>query len=198
MMIDIQGAFDNVHKETLVGILKKHKLPSTAVRWVHYFVSERSTSLIIDGTPYPNQLIRTGAPQGSPVSPLLFLLYSGPLYKLVEDEGTKIIGFVDDVTISVQGDNLDNNTAKFSEILTKSDEWSRQYTKLDLGDKLNFIHFLNRRRSEIEEPNGDMKAASKTAKLLEITLDQRLSFKVHRKQTEAKALRAIGQMNRNV
>ncbi|KAA8917134.1 hypothetical protein TRICI_000701, partial [Trichomonascus ciferrii] len=78
-----------------------------------------------------------------------------------------------------------------------------QYTKLDLGDKLNFIHFLNRRRSGIGDPNewaklrlpdGNTKAASKTVKLLGITLDQRLSFKEHLKQTEAKALRTIGQI----
>jgi hypothetical protein len=204
MMIDIQGAFDNVHKDTLLDILKKLKLPSTAIRWVYHFMSERSTSLIIDGTPYPNQSIRTGIPQGSPVSPLLFLLYSAPLYKIVEAEGAKIIGFVDDVTISVQGDSLDENTEKLSGILTKCDEWARsQYTKLDLGDKLNFIHFLNRRRSGIGDPNewaklrlpnGDMKAASKTVKLLGITLDHRLTFKEHLKQTEVKALRAIDQI----
>ncbi|KAA8901767.1 hypothetical protein TRICI_006013 [Trichomonascus ciferrii] len=34
----------------------------------------------------------------------------------------------------------------------------------------------------------------KTVKLLGTTLDQRLSFKEHLKQTEAKALRAIGQI----
>jgi hypothetical protein len=56
MMIDIQGAFDNVHKDTLLDILKKLKLPSTAIRWVYHFMSERSTSLIIDGTPVPKPI----------------------------------------------------------------------------------------------------------------------------------------------
>lgn len=79
--------------------------------------------------------MRTG-----PLSPLLFLLYSAPLYKIVEAEGAKIIGFVDDATISVQGDSLKENTESLSEILAKCDEYAcSQYTKLDLDDKLNSL-----------------------------------------------------------
>lgn len=114
-------------------------------------MSERSTFLIIDGTPQPYQFIRTGISQEFPVSPLEFLLYSTPLYKIVEVEGTKIVGFADRVTISVRGDSLDKNAETLSGILVKCDKWIRsQYTKLDLGDKLNFIHLLNQRRSGMD------------------------------------------------
>jgi hypothetical protein len=42
------------------------------------------------------------------------------------------------------GNSLDEKMDKLSEILAKFDEWTiSQFMTLDMGDKLNSIHFLN-------------------------------------------------------
>jgi hypothetical protein len=103
-MIDVKGAFDHVHRDPLIGILEKMALPSKAVSWVYHFLSERETSLVVDGKITALQPVLTGIPQGSPISPLLFLLYAAPLYEVIREQGGEAVGYVDDITISVTGE----------------------------------------------------------------------------------------------
>jgi hypothetical protein len=130
-MIDVKGAFDHVHRDTLIGILEKMALPSKAVSWVYHFLSERETSLVVDGKITALQPVLTGIPQGSPISPLLFLLYTAPLYEVIQEQGGEAVGYVDDITISVTG--------VLNEVVT----WARQHpTEIDFGEKLGFIRFF--------------------------------------------------------
>jgi hypothetical protein len=71
--------------------------------------------------------------------------FSMSLYKIFEAErGEKILDFVDAI-ISVQDSSLAENTEEICGILTKCDECGpHTIYKVNLGDKLNFIHFLNR------------------------------------------------------
>jgi hypothetical protein len=49
MMIDVEGAFDNVHRDTLINTLKRFKIPSAALSWTYVFRTRRSTALVVDG-----------------------------------------------------------------------------------------------------------------------------------------------------
>jgi hypothetical protein len=79
-------------------------LPSKAVSWVYHFLSERETSLVADGKITTLQPLLTGIPQGSPISPLLFLPYTAPLYEVIREHGGEAVVYVDDITISVTGE----------------------------------------------------------------------------------------------
>jgi hypothetical protein len=199
MMIDVKGAFDNVHKETLIETLKSFNVPSAAVRWVYYFLTDRHASLIVDGKQEESKRISTGIPQGSPVSPLLFSLYTTPLYKVIEDMGATALGFVDDITVYVQG-HPNDNTAKLEAILQACVTWAEEhYTGIDLGDKLGFMHFIKGKPDESEWeplrlPGGDSREPQDEVKLLGITLDKALSFKPHMREVERKSMGAMNQM----
>ena len=80
MMIDIKGAFDNVNRDTLLETMKRYKLPSAVISWVYHFISDRRASMLVDGVRGEEKSVDTGVPQGSPVSPLLFLLYTVERY----------------------------------------------------------------------------------------------------------------------
>ena len=54
--------------------------------------------------------IRAGVPQGSPLSPILFLLYITSLYKALERHGNlTIIGFADDTNLLVASRDVSEN-----------------------------------------------------------------------------------------
>ena len=54
--------------------------------------------------------IQAGVPQGSPLSPILFLLYIASLYKALEKHGNlTIIGFIDDTNLLVASCNVQEN-----------------------------------------------------------------------------------------
>ena len=45
------------------------------VAWTKSFLTDRKVQLVIDGHENKEREIETGIPQGSPVSPILFLVY---------------------------------------------------------------------------------------------------------------------------
>ena len=151
MMIDIKGAFDNVSRETLLETMRSYKLPSAAISWVHHFVSDRRANMIVDGVPGKERSVETGVPQDSPVSPLLFLIYTAPLYEIIKEMGARVSGFVDDITVHVEGDKAENAN-RLSSILKKCCDWAKsRSTEIDLGPKLGFIHFTKKKRKKRKE-----------------------------------------------
>ena len=80
LFLDIKAGFDKVDNETLARILRGPRIPPYLVSWVSSFLGERSCTLIFQGAPGTPAPVNVGAPQASPISPLLFLPYVAPLH----------------------------------------------------------------------------------------------------------------------
>lgn len=198
MMVDIKGAFDNVNRKKLIKVMRKLGLPETAVKWVFEFTKYRSASLVLDGFETEADTVSTGVPQGSPISPLLFLIYTTPLYDMVEAEGLQVTGFVDDITIYTRG-SMEENTERLSKALRMVCEWAKSmHTEIDLGDKLGFVHFNRSRKfPDIKDISlalpgkEEKKKPDEEVKLLGVVLDRRLDFGAHVRGTIKKTERAL-------
>ena len=69
---DVKGAYNGVYKERLLQRLQARGIPSTIVRWISAFCSERTATIRVNGYTSPQQqLPQAGLPQGSPLSPIL-------------------------------------------------------------------------------------------------------------------------------
>lgn len=77
--MDIQGAFDCVMRGRLLRRLWQQSWPPQVLRWVGSFMEGRSARVRHDGVTTPSEPLMCGLPQGSPVSPVLFLLYTAPI-----------------------------------------------------------------------------------------------------------------------
>jgi len=80
LFLDIKAGFDNVDNNTLARILREGGIPPYLVFWVSSLLGERSCTLIFQGAPGTPAPVNFGAPQGSPISSLVFLLYVAPLH----------------------------------------------------------------------------------------------------------------------
>jgi hypothetical protein len=80
LFLDVKGAFDHVAKGQLLKKLKGLNLPISLIAWVSSFLSSRSIRLTFDGQIELFQSINTSIPQGSPISPILFLVYIRDLF----------------------------------------------------------------------------------------------------------------------
>ncbi|KAI0994497.1 hypothetical protein K3495_g13685 [Podosphaera aphanis] len=80
--LDIKGAFDAVLPGRLVRRLREQGWPSQICNWVGSFATERKFCIRLDGEIGDPRPIFCGLPQGSPISPILFMLYISPLFRL--------------------------------------------------------------------------------------------------------------------
>ena len=70
--------------------------------------------------------IGSGIPQGSPLSPILWLLYNYKALQVAGDEAL-VTGYIDDTYILVTGDTALENSTKLSEIHERIVDWAKKH-----------------------------------------------------------------------
>ena len=80
LTLDIKGAFNIVLANRLQLRLREQGWPNNLVYWVGSFMSGRTARVRLEGATTATYPLACGLPQGSPVSPILFMLYTEPLY----------------------------------------------------------------------------------------------------------------------
>ena len=73
--VDFSKAFDSVLHSAPYHKLLSLKLPPCFVLWVHSFLSDRRAKVQVSGSRSRSFCIRRGVPQGSVLSPVLFILF---------------------------------------------------------------------------------------------------------------------------
>ncbi|OQD70292.1 hypothetical protein PENANT_c265G00793, partial [Penicillium antarcticum] len=146
LLLDIAGAYDNVSHERLlhdIGLLGLGEL----VPWIKAFLTDRSTRIRLPGHLSEAFPTKTGIPQGSPISPILFLLFNELLIRrcsLATTYGkTEALGWVDDTSIIAVSNSYEENTWLIEKALERADEWARRHAARFAPEKFELIHFSN-------------------------------------------------------
>jgi hypothetical protein len=83
LTFDTKGAYNWVYKERLLERLTERGIPPGLVQWVGAFCSGRGASISINGlVTLQEALSQSGLPQGSPLSPILFLFSNADLVQI--------------------------------------------------------------------------------------------------------------------
>jgi hypothetical protein len=92
-----------------------------------------------------------GIPQGSPLSPLLYVYYNADLVEWKIDGNGGALGFVDDLNAWVVSSDAEQNTKVFQDtIVPHTEQWSRRSGATFEADKTSLIHFT--RRPVLDDP----------------------------------------------
>jgi len=98
LTLDIEGAFNQVHLSTLLEIMSQRQMPSYLTNWVAAFNTDRKIAFGFDQQSEEPQPYQCGLPQGSPISPILFLIYSNAMLEKQHHPGDAVdTSYVDDV-----------------------------------------------------------------------------------------------------
>ena len=74
LLMDVKGAFPHVAKRNLIKRMEEMGFEADLVRWVQSFMEGRQVIMSMDGKERDSMDVETGVPQGSPVSPVLFVI----------------------------------------------------------------------------------------------------------------------------
>ena len=107
LFLDIKAGFDNVNAGKLRARLLKHNTPSYLVDWVSSFLTERTCTIVFQGSSNTPAPVSVGTPQGSPISPLLFIIYVAPLH--IDIPKGLMVSYVDDFSVTVASESHRTN-----------------------------------------------------------------------------------------
>jgi hypothetical protein len=192
LFVDVRGAFDHVSANQLLAMCKKLKLPLVLIRWISSFLSQRSVQLKFNGQTQPLQRVKIGIPQGSPISPILFLLYIRDICKTRPDTFT--FSYIDDICIGASA----RSTKKLKTILERTAKAILQEageSAIEFDVEKTELLYASRKREITAEPvqvGESLIQPSSCVRWLGFFLDNKLSYKKH-VQTKAAAAQKVFQ-----
>ena len=191
---DIKGGFDNVSHPVLLDRLTSLGAPVYLVSWSESFLSNRSITLVYPGAPNLSVPVSVGVPQGSPISPLFFVIYVAPLH--APDGISFSLSFVDDFSLTVASTSYEQNSSK---LIAAFDSLTTQGSAISVPfapEKTEVIHWETyRQRSPAPlspiQLGGQSITPSTRVRWLGFWFDQRRTGAVHFQKRAASAAIAL-------
>ena len=178
-MIDFSCAFDLVWTDALIIKLMSLNVGGEMLRWIKNFLSDRLYKIRIDDEFSNYYSLDNGTPQGSSLSPLLFLVMANDFPELSGFTSTAL--FADDSTIWRSGSNINIIIHHLQSDLDIISNWCTKWGFKINTNKTTGIIFTN--KSKINVPkitiNNVKIAFVNSVKLLGVTLDKKLTWKKH-------------------
>jgi hypothetical protein len=201
LLMDIKAAFPSVAKGRLVNLMKVREMDGDLVQSTESFLLERTVEMIIEGNAMARHPVEAGVPQGSPVSPILFAIYTSGLIKSVKEYVSEAEGlsFVDDLGWVATGCDVNHVVSILERCAAKSIEWvSRRGLQFDTV-KTEAALFTRRRghrkhlpptlTAKIRLGRGSIRFNPQATRWLGVWMDAYLKFKEHpyRRMKKARA-----------
>ena len=188
LSLDLAGAFDMVSHSRLLDVLTRKGLPQWLVSIIASFLQARRTRLVYTGYESSWINVQSGIPQGSPLSPILFLFFISGLLEQFStlNQGVLGFGFVDDTNLIAVGPSAADNCQRLSRAHDQCKDWAQSHGAVFAPDKYQLIHFTRRRRHAAEDLastiniDGHQIALEKKAiRVLGVWLDPKLTWTEH-------------------
>jgi hypothetical protein len=186
LTLDVSGAFDNVNHIRLLHNLRKRQVPELIVNWISSFLGARSTTMTLLEGPMGTFDLRTGIPQGSPLSLILYLFFNADLIDRIQASSRSVMvtGYIDDICILTWGKTASGNCRGLLEAHQLAEHWERTHASRFAPKKYQLIH-MHSGHPDARQPDLPLDVSlhirdtrvkpEKAVKYLGVWLDEHLS-----------------------
>jgi hypothetical protein len=183
-LLDLSAAFDTLDHSILLQRLETtFGVKGTVLSWFTSYISERSQSVIVNGSVSDPLPLQYGVPQGSVLGPVLFSLYSQPLSDVINEHQCDFHKYADDTELSHSSSLQDFNSTQLSiqqctsAILAwmESNKLRLNSDKTELLTVATSFRINQVQRDTINIMNSEI-AISNSIKYLGVRLDRTLSM----------------------
>ena len=123
--LDIESAYDTVDHIALLWKMMAKGVPRYLVAWTRAFLRDRRAQLVVNNGVFPYD-IQVGVPQGSPLSPILFILFVDDLLEALEPL-VQIQAFADDLLLWDILSSRSSCPSRIQQALDIVGNWSLQW-----------------------------------------------------------------------
>jgi len=196
VQLDFSAAFDRVNHTCLLYRLRCLGIGGPILGACHEFLSSRTQSVVVDGSVSAPVSVVSGVPQGSVLGPLLFILYTGEMFDIVQN---RLVGYADDSTLIAVVPRPSDRPLVEASILRDLEaihRWSGECNmKLNPGKTKSFIASRSRTALPCHMPlvfNGVEIKSRTVLKILGVEFDSKMTFETHIRSMVSMASRKIG------
>ena len=95
-MLDLSVAFDTIDHSILHRLEHTFGINDSALSWFRSYLSDRTQIVTVNGLRSDEAPLSLSVPQGSVLGPVLFVLYTQPLFELIKKHSIQHHAFADD------------------------------------------------------------------------------------------------------
>ena len=199
VFIDVEKAFDSVLHNGLRHKLNDIKLlPPKIIRLMSSFITERTISIRVNDEISDEVKLNAGTPQGSVLSPLLFLIYVNDIPIDPSNNQVKLSQFADDLGMWTFASSNPFLGLRLSKTLADLEKWCAKW-RIKLNTKKTQLLLLKNSKKPSKSTKkevtlrlfGEKIEEVQKAKLLGVTLTPNMKFKRHAEIAIEKARQRI-------
>ncbi|GFX52982.1 probable RNA-directed DNA polymerase from transposon X-element [Trichonephila clavipes] len=187
LFLDIAKAFDKIWHDGLLIKLIRLDFPAPLIKSIHSFLSHRSFRVRVDRILSSPRPIRSGLPQGSLSSPLLFTLY---VNDIPQTDSSHLAMFADDTAVISQNKRFSVVISNLQHYVSSLELWLNDWKIKVNASKSACLMFTRRSRLPVGLTPvtifGQPVPWVNVAKYLGLFLDAKLTFAYHIEQTRKK------------
>ena len=181
---DLSKAFDFVNHRILLSKLEQYGIGGKFQALINSYLKGRYQRLTITdktNTHFSNwDLVKHGVPQGSILSPLLFLIYINDLPTI--DKNAKLVLYADDTSLIITSSSQTEFNTKLSNVLLEVHDWFRSNLLFLNLNKTTYLQISTKNSRKLDlnitMMNNQITNSSYT-KFLGLTIEETLSWNAH-------------------
>ena len=183
IFIDLKKAFNTVNIEILLAKLNAIGIRGNAHSWLKSYLIDREQFTVINSEKSDINKTTIGVPQGSRLSPILYLIYVNDIINFSQENNSTLTLFADDTSLTISANTILSLEKKMNDQLKLLGEWFLANRLTLNSEKTKYMLFKPTNRQVI--PNITIKINDnpiervKSIKYLGLILDENLDFKEH-------------------
>ena len=176
--LDVQAAYDSVWHAGLIHKLALLPLPKNLIGWIVDFLRDRKLQAKVSGFLSRQAVVNCGVPQGSPLSPLLYILYTADLLTN-NNSNSSTEAYADDLTICADGRDFPEAQQAAQLEVDRISLWARIWRQKFNANKSETMPFCWTPMAVNISVDGSLIPQVGVLRILGIFFDPRLTFKEH-------------------
>lgn len=182
LFIDLSKAFDCINHEILLHKLNLIGVRGVANEWFASYLRDRSQRVRCHDMISSKLEVSMGIPQGSSLSPTLFVIFINDLASCLEEGEAHMVNYADDINVVIKNKTLRESVNNVRKVYEKIDRWMTDNRLLINETKTSCVLFQSGRAIPMEDiilNNNNKITSIQSTPVLGLIVDCQLKWMEH-------------------